>query len=196
VALASPNEKGQITADALVAITLTDTAGQYRIEDVPPGRYGIVAGAIGFPTYFPGVADSSEAKVVTIAPGDRTLGLNFALALSPVAPSQDPERLSAFGQLVPYSPPPIRIRVLSEGVLPPGFLGSLRLTYTAASSASVTPALTGTAPVAASRSGSAPVSQDGVLSLPLPPPDDYELSIVRRDGKPLDGYQTKSNHLR
>jgi hypothetical protein len=45
VAAVSPDANGQITsADTLVAITKTDVNGDYRIENIPQGRYGIVAG--------------------------------------------------------------------------------------------------------------------------------------------------------
>jgi hypothetical protein len=42
-------------ATALVSLTNTDESGRYRLDDVPSGRYYIVAGRVDAPTYYPGV---------------------------------------------------------------------------------------------------------------------------------------------
>jgi len=42
------------TATSLVSITQTDDNGRYRLEDIPPGQYYIVAERVTLPTYYPG----------------------------------------------------------------------------------------------------------------------------------------------
>jgi hypothetical protein len=73
---------------SLSSTTQTDSAGRYRLERVPPGRYHIVAGvgigvamtggrgarcgdtrAISEPTYFPGTFDIARAEAVAVDSG-------------------------------------------------------------------------------------------------------------------------------
>ncbi len=71
------------TEAALLSLTQTDNAGQYRLEKVPPGRYLVMAGAIDAPSYFPGVAIRSAATVVTVAPQAEVTGIDFKMAIPP-----------------------------------------------------------------------------------------------------------------
>src|ERR1051325_6112161 len=48
-------------ASELAAIGKTDESGHYRLEDVPAGRYFIVAGRVDAPTYYPGVQSMGAA---------------------------------------------------------------------------------------------------------------------------------------
>jgi hypothetical protein len=72
---------------------MTDDTGQYRLTGLPPGEY-LVAGRLReswmsddkepqmlsyAPTYFPGVADASEARRVKIAGGQEAAAIDFAL---------------------------------------------------------------------------------------------------------------------
>ena len=50
-------------ATALVRLTFTDSSGRYRLENVPPGRYFVMA---GFVEYYPGVP-SDSARTVQVA---------------------------------------------------------------------------------------------------------------------------------
>jgi hypothetical protein len=45
----------------------TDSSGNYRIDDLPSGRYYITAGLVDIPSYYPGVAQQSDATVVNVA---------------------------------------------------------------------------------------------------------------------------------
>ena len=58
-----------------VSTVLTDNQGRYRLINIPPGRYFIVAG----PTYFPSTIDPEAATIVTVAPDSTTQNLNFQL---------------------------------------------------------------------------------------------------------------------
>src|SRR6185295_6211663 len=71
-----------------VAPRLTDDRGEYRLHDVPQGRY-IVSASVGSVStadlpgytrsYFPGTPNLSEAQFLTIAGTDR-IGVDVALA--------------------------------------------------------------------------------------------------------------------
>jgi len=54
---------------------LTDTQGRYRLTNIPPGRYFIVAGV----TYFPSTLDPDRATVVTVAADSNAENLDFSL---------------------------------------------------------------------------------------------------------------------
>lgn len=56
----------------------TDDQGHYRLENVPPGRYYIVAGLLGQATYYPGAAEDNRATIVTVTP-DSNQNFDFTL---------------------------------------------------------------------------------------------------------------------
>jgi formylglycine-generating enzyme required for sulfatase activity len=68
-ASAVPDNPMQNADGALLSIAQTDSAGRYRLENVPPGRYYISAGQVEAPTYFPGVATLASATVLTVRSG-------------------------------------------------------------------------------------------------------------------------------
>jgi len=47
----------------------TDSSGQYRLLNIPPGRYYVTAGPADAPIYLPGVANYADAKIFTITDG-------------------------------------------------------------------------------------------------------------------------------
>lgn len=65
---------------ALIGMTQTDSAGRYRIESVPPGRYYIVAGLVDSPTYLPGVTSRNTATAVSLTVGSVVDASDFRLA--------------------------------------------------------------------------------------------------------------------
>jgi hypothetical protein len=70
--------------DALMASTMagiaeTDQNGVYKLENIPPGHYYIVAGRVDLPTYYPGTLEMAAGKDVLITPGATITGMNFAL---------------------------------------------------------------------------------------------------------------------
>jgi hypothetical protein len=79
-ALARPDEiKDLAAASSFGALAETDSAGRFRLENVPPGRYYIVAGRVDAPTYYPGTVQLTEGKLVQITPGLSVEGINFVL---------------------------------------------------------------------------------------------------------------------
>jgi hypothetical protein len=49
--------------------TRTDSSGQYRRINIPPGRYYVTVGPADAPIYLPGVANRADAKIFTITSG-------------------------------------------------------------------------------------------------------------------------------
>ena len=58
--------------------TLTDNEGNFRLQDIVPGRYYILAGAAPNGTYYPAAADIMDAEIVDVQAGIET-PLNFQL---------------------------------------------------------------------------------------------------------------------
>jgi hypothetical protein len=44
---------GPNAPSVLASLTQTDKDGRYQLEDIPPGRYYIAAGALDSPTFYP-----------------------------------------------------------------------------------------------------------------------------------------------
>jgi hypothetical protein len=61
------------------ASTLTDRNGRYRLANVPPGHYFIMAGSMGEPTYFPAALAIDKASVVTVQPNTTSTNVDFSL---------------------------------------------------------------------------------------------------------------------
>jgi hypothetical protein len=60
---------------------MTNNSGEYKVDDIPPGRYFITSGLVDLPTYYPGVSDVSGATVVRITAGATVSGVDFAMAI-------------------------------------------------------------------------------------------------------------------
>lgn len=61
---------------------VSDLQGRYRLRNLPPGRYIILASVLGFPTYYPSTDNPDNAEVVTLE--DRGLeNVNVAVVLPP-----------------------------------------------------------------------------------------------------------------
>src|SRR5215471_161673 len=67
------------TGAAMVSIVATDDMGRYRLENIPPARYYIVAGRVDFPTYYPGAQDMSSGTIVSVTARANLSGMDFAL---------------------------------------------------------------------------------------------------------------------
>ncbi|HLQ79245.1 MAG TPA: hypothetical protein VK210_17935, partial [Terriglobia bacterium] len=57
----------------------TDGEGRYRLEGIPPGRYFIAAGSLTYPSYYPGVANRNQGRIVTVVAGQVISGLDFKI---------------------------------------------------------------------------------------------------------------------
>jgi hypothetical protein len=65
--------------NVMTAIAQTDSAGRYRLDAVPAGRYYITAGRVDFPTYYPGVVEIAQAKVVAVKEDAGLTGIDFTI---------------------------------------------------------------------------------------------------------------------
>jgi hypothetical protein len=59
--------------------TLTDNEGRYRLQEIAPGRYYLLAGAAPEGTYYPDTGNIRGATKLTIEPGVELDNLNFQL---------------------------------------------------------------------------------------------------------------------
>jgi hypothetical protein len=57
----------------------TDATGRYRLENIPPGRYYIVAGRVDAQTFYPGTVVPAEGTVVSVSAGGTFSALDFVL---------------------------------------------------------------------------------------------------------------------
>jgi len=78
-AMPKPETREDVVGFALVAIAQTDEAGRFRLEDVPPGSYFIVAGRVDRPTYYPAGSDIEKGKLVDVGPGAEVSGIDFTM---------------------------------------------------------------------------------------------------------------------
>ena len=83
----SNGANGAAPGSVLVSISQTNASGAYRLENVPPGRYLIVAGTVDRPTYFPGTMDPTNARVISVLQ-DVMGGLDFVVAEDSRKPRQ------------------------------------------------------------------------------------------------------------
>jgi len=67
-------------AGTLVSQVATDSAGKFQLDDVPPGRYYIVAGRLETPTFYPGVRDMGSAKLIQVAAKATVRDIDFVIS--------------------------------------------------------------------------------------------------------------------
>ena len=84
-----PPEAGTETALAgsFAALAQTDEQGRYRLEGIPQGRYYIVAGRVDLPTFYPGTADVSKARIFAITAGGAVSGIDFVMMDNSIRPA-------------------------------------------------------------------------------------------------------------
>ncbi|HEX4999845.1 MAG TPA: carboxypeptidase-like regulatory domain-containing protein [Terriglobia bacterium] len=73
------------SAAALMSSGQTDSMGRYRLQDVPPGRYRIVAGPLDALAYYPGTWTEAEAMVVTVTSGAMLTSIDLHVAFGSIA---------------------------------------------------------------------------------------------------------------
>ena len=62
---------------------LSDRQGRYRLANLAPGRYFIIASVFGYPTYYPATTSADGATVITVGAGGPVEGVNFTVLLPP-----------------------------------------------------------------------------------------------------------------
>ena len=192
VALASPDANGKITSDILTGLTVTDETGRYRIDDIPPGRYGVVAGAVAAPTFYPGTTSISGASVVSVERGITMSGLDFSIATTSMP---QPGSQNVF---TPVGPSQVVIgKVVIDGPAISSFLPNLKVTFLGTVGPSTTTALPGGRTSISANAFyiySTDVKLDGNFRLELKALT-YRITVARADGKRLEGFIVKSMTL-
>jgi hypothetical protein len=198
VAIVSQGANGKIEPDILAGITATDETGHYRIENIPPGRYGIVAGAVASPTFYPGTANGSGASVVPVERGSTMFVPDFSL-VTPSAPQPGSQntltpalQAQAIAQLNRQLALPSQVivgKVVVDGPIVSAFLPNLKVTF----SRMAGPA-TAIVNAGVIYSVSTNVKLDGTFWLELKPMP-YRISVGRADNKRLEGFVVKSISL-
>jgi hypothetical protein len=119
VAAAVVNREGPTKVNALVSITETGPDGRYLLEDIPPGRYYILAGRIDQPTFYPGTLQLGSGTSIAVTPGARISRIDFSIQ------SESTGRAGVGVGVTPQSVAlPIDIR-LEDGGKVPLFVGTL-----------------------------------------------------------------------
>ena len=62
---------------------LSDAQGRYRLANLAPGRYFIVASLFGYPTFYPATTNADGATVITVGADGPVEGVNFTVLLPP-----------------------------------------------------------------------------------------------------------------
>jgi hypothetical protein len=62
---------------------LTDRQGRYRLANLAPGRYFIIASVFGYPTYYPATTSPDGATVITVGAEGPVEDVNFTVLLPP-----------------------------------------------------------------------------------------------------------------
>lgn len=138
-------------SDTLVNLGQTDDAGRFQLEDVPPGRYYIVAGRLDAPTFYPGVLEIDEAKTIEVRAMSTVRDVDFEVMVSSATFSD----VSVTGRIVlnrVNAPMPPIITIQGSRVNPsPGLRGQALLPE-----------------VVVGTSMTVPVAPDGLFKVTLP----------------------------
>jgi hypothetical protein len=71
-------------ATAPASTTLSDAQGRYRLANLAPGRYFIVASVFGYPTFYPATTNADGATVITVAADAPAVdAINFTVLMPP-----------------------------------------------------------------------------------------------------------------
>jgi hypothetical protein len=68
---------------APASTALTDKQGRYRLANLAPGRYFIIASVFGYPTFYPATTSADGATVITVGAEAPIDGVNFTVLLPP-----------------------------------------------------------------------------------------------------------------
>jgi hypothetical protein len=166
----SPRSSSESTAE-LVSLGETGEDGRFVLENIPPGRYYIVAGRVDLPTVYPGTQEIAKGTTITVTSGATVSGIDFVIAESSYRPAT-PERPVP---RVIQATLPVNVIVEGGGKLP-----------VSAGGRSATIQLT---PVAGGKTQEVPLNSAGI-TLPLTPGVTEEYR-VRIDNLP-EGYVVKS----
>ena len=67
----------------VASTALTDAQGRYRLSNLAPGRYFVVASVFGYPTFYPATTNADGATVITVGADAPVDGINFTVLMPP-----------------------------------------------------------------------------------------------------------------
>jgi hypothetical protein len=71
-------------ATAPASTALTDAQGRYRLANLAPGRYFVIAAVFGYPTFYPGTTNADGGTVITVTPEAPMVdSINFTVLMPP-----------------------------------------------------------------------------------------------------------------
>jgi Carboxypeptidase regulatory-like domain len=62
---------------------LTDAQGRYRLTNLAPGRYFVIASVFGYPTFYPATTTADSATVITVGADGPLEGIDFTVLMPP-----------------------------------------------------------------------------------------------------------------
>ena len=68
---------------APASTTLTDAQGRYRLANLAPGRYLIIASVFGYPTFYPATTTADGATVINVSADAPIQGIDFTVLMPP-----------------------------------------------------------------------------------------------------------------
>jgi hypothetical protein len=89
-----------IMGTTVAGTAITDSSGQFRIENLPPGLYHIVTGPVYLPRTFSDVAMSSSARLANVSAGKSAGDMNFTCVRNAQASYDSSLPLTITGKLV------------------------------------------------------------------------------------------------
>jgi hypothetical protein len=92
--------RGVKGAGTLISQAETDDAGKFQFEEVPPGRYYIVAGKLEAPTFYPGVGDMSTAKLIQVVAKATVRDIDFVMSGEPAGSTPSLPMVKVTGRVV------------------------------------------------------------------------------------------------
>jgi len=79
----NPGNREWVAGETVAASTIADTAGRYRIENLPPARYHIVTGPVYLPRYFSDVVTVDSPHLVRMVPAGVVENVDFEMVRNP-----------------------------------------------------------------------------------------------------------------
>ena len=71
-------------ATAPASTALTDAQGRYRLANLAPGRYFVIASVFGYPTFYPGTTNPDGGTVITVSADAPVVdSINFTILMPP-----------------------------------------------------------------------------------------------------------------
>ena len=68
---------------APASTTLTDAQGRYRLANLAPGRYLVLASVFGYPTFYPATTSADGATVINVGADAPIQGIDFTVLMPP-----------------------------------------------------------------------------------------------------------------